>query len=227
MSELSTTGRWVGAGVLFGYAADISVNFLLFPGIRVADGPAGLFAGGVQHASLLANTVLLSLLSELVSLLIAGLVFGAVRNTQAAWLGASLLAVKAAAVGMSGLELAGLQMIRSFGEALSAAGAAEAQHLLQPLHLVLVGLRDGAHFPHMMTGGFGALLLYLILYATRYVPRALSIAGVFASLCQIAGVSAGVITGEANFTLLIPLLFVQLTLAVWLLVRDFRQPEMN
>jgi hypothetical protein len=75
----------------------------------------------------------------------------------------------------------------------------------------------------------GALLLYILLYVTRIVPRFISVWGIFATLIllvstifRLSGVASPVLD-----LLLIPMILNELFLAFWLILKGFRHTQLQ
>ena len=222
MSNTQISSRLFGAGILIGFALDITSNFWLQDGIRIGTGALGLFEGAVAQPEKIGAIVLMGLASGFVALAMAGWLCSVTVTRPAFWLALTYLGAKAAALGMGGLEFAGFQMLRSVGEMVLQAQDSQTRDLAEPLQALVRSLRNGAHFPHMMVGGFSALLLYLILMSAGFIPRVLGVLGVIASASQMIGVFTGVLGHEVHVAFLAPLFFVHLTLALWVLILGFR-----
>ena len=221
MTDLTSSGRWIGAGILLGYAFDIGSNFYLQPMIRTGDGPMGLFAGASSQPGLVSLIVLVGMVSGIVSVAIAALVCQLSLAKPFAWLAFLLLALRAASFGMGGGELASYQLFRSLGDAMLAAPHGALAGLAEPVWSLVTLQRDGLHYPHLLLGGTGALILYAILLRSGWVPRWLAIAGLLATASQMTGVFTGILNGEVLFQFLVPLALVQLIAGLWLVARGF------
>ena len=132
-----------------------------------------------------------------------------------------LLALRAASFGMGGGELASYQLFRSLGDAMLAAPHGALAGLAEPVWSLVTLQRDGLHYPHLLLGGTGALILYAILLRSGWVPRWLAIAGLLATASQMTGVFTGILNGEVLFQFLVPLALVQLIAGLWLVARGF------
>lgn len=215
------TGRWIGAAILAGYALDIASNFYLQPMIRTGTGAMGLFGGAAAQPRLIGLIVLMGLVSGVVSLVMAALLCQQSHARPFAWLALLFLGMKAASLGMGGGELASYQLFRGLGDAMQAAPAGQLAQLAEPVWTLVTEQRNGLHYPHMLLGGAGAFVLYLILYQSRWVPRWLAIAGLVATASQMTGVFTGVLGAEVSPYFLAPLALVQLLAGFWLLWRGF------
>ena len=221
MIDTVKAGRWTGAAILAGYVLDIASNFYLQPMIRTGTGPMGLFSGAAAQPGLIGLIVLMGMVSGAVSLLMGALLCQQALARSFAWLAFLFLGMKAVSFGMSGGELASYQLFRSLGDAIQAAPSGQLAQLVEPVWILLKEQRDALHYPHMLLGGAGAFILYLILYQSRWVPRWLSIAGLVATTSQMAGVFTGVLGAEVSFYFLAPLALVQLVAGLWMLWRGF------
>lgn len=222
MSNTQISSRLFGAGILVGYALDIASNFWLQSSIRTGPGALGLFEGAVSQPEKIGAIVLMGLVSGFVALVMAGWLCSVTAARPAFWLALTYLGAKAAALGMGGLELASFQMLRSIGDVVLQTQDAQLREVAaEPLQLMVRSLRNGIHFPHIMVGGFSALILYLTLMRAGFIPRLLGVLGVSASLSQMVGVFTGVLGHEVHMAFLAPLFAVHLTLALWLLLLGF------
>lgn len=222
MSSMQFSSRLFGAGILIGMALDIGSNFWLQDGIRVGPGALGLFEGAVSQPERIGAIVLVGLVSGFIALAMAGWLCSVTAARSAFWLALTYLGAKATAFGMGGMEFASFQMMRAVGEAIMQTPGSQVHDLAEPLQLMVRSLRNGVHFPHMMVGGFSALLLYLTLMRAGFIPRLLGVLGAVASLSQMTGVFTGVLGHEVHLAFLAPLLLVHLTLALWVLILGFR-----
>ena len=221
MSNMTTAGRWIGVAILTGYVLDIATNFVLQPMIRTGDGAMGLLGGAASQPGLIGTIVLMGMLSGVVSLAMAALLCQLSFARSFAWLAFLLLAVRAASFGMGGGELASYQLFRSLGDAMLAAPQEALAQLAEPIWSLVTQQRDGLHYPHMLLGGTGAFILYLILFRSGWVPRWLAVAGLLATAAQMTGVFTGMLGSEVSLYFLAPLALVQLFAGAWLTLRGF------
>ncbi len=221
MTDLNRAGRWIGLAILAGYALDIASNFFLQPMIRVGDGPMGLFAGAAAQPGLIGIIVLMGMVSGVVSIAVAGLVCQHSCGRAFAWLAFLLLGVRAASFGMGGGEMASYQLFHSLGTAMLSAPDGALAQLTEPIWALVTQQRDGLHYPHLLLGGTGAFVLYVILFRSRWIPRWLAVAGLAATASQMTGVFTGVLGAEVSFYFLAPLAVVQLVAGLWLTARGF------
>jgi len=221
MTSVTRAGHWVGVAILAGYALDIASNFFLQPMIRTGEGAMGLLGGAAAQPGLIGSIVLMGIVSGVVSLAMAALLCQLSFAKSFAWLAFLLLAVRAASFGMGGGELASYQLFRSLGDAMLEAPQGALAQLAEPLWALVTQQRDGLHYPHLLLGGTGALILYAILFRSGWVPRWLAAAGLLATASQMTGVFTGILGAEVSLYFLAPLALVQLLAGVWLTLRGF------
>jgi hypothetical protein len=95
--------------------------------------------------------------------------------------------------------------------------------VLQVVGTAAGSARRWAHYTQLLTVVSWLFLLYLTLWRTSLVPRAIALAGMAATVLQIAGVPARMMLGYAPIMqMAMPLAPVHLTLAVWLIVKGLR-----
>lgn len=223
MSALKAPSRLFGAGILAGYALDVASNFWLQSSIRTDPGVLGLIEGAAAQPGKIAAIVAMGLASGLIAVLMAAWLCGATLARPVFWLALAFLGTNVAALGMGGLELASFQMMRSVGEAVSQAAGGAVAEAAEPMQMMVRALRNGIHFPHMLVGGFSALLLYLILTVAGFIPRQFGVIGVIASCSQMSGVFTGILGAEVHLGFLLPLFVIHLLLALWLIAVGFRE----
>jgi len=96
--------------------------------------------------------------------------------------------------------------------------------LFQSLAIIVGSARKWSHYTYLLVAVSWIFLLFAMLYRFQLVPRVLAGLGLVASLLQIIGVSLRGIFGYAPETrLAMPLAPVYVALAVWLIVKGFRQ----
>lgn len=189
--------------------------------IRSGTGAMGLFGGAAGQPELVGTIVLMGMVSGVVSLLMAASLCQVSLARSFAWLAFLFLGLKAASFGMGGGELASYQLYRSLGDAMLTAPGSDLTKLAEPIWTLVTSQRDALHFPHMLLGGTGAFIFYMILYQSRWIPRWLATAGLLATASQMTGVFTGVLFGEVIFYFLAPLALVQLVVGLWLVWRGF------
>jgi hypothetical protein len=83
--------------------------------------------------------------------------------------------------------------------------------------------RRWAHYTNLLVGASRILLLLVLLYRARLVPRAFAGATIAAAALQLAAVTMPILGRPMVFALLAPLGVLFLALAFWLVARGFSE----
>jgi hypothetical protein len=219
MSVAAYPGRIVGVLILAQMAGGVLVNFVLAAPLF---GSPGFLVNAAPHSVQIAVSVLLGLATGALSLAIAITVFPIFRRHA---LGLALWYVALAGVGLAAMvvEQISVMSMLSLSEAYNSATVAE-RETFQGLRIVVASARNGAHYLGLIVAGSTIFVLYSALYRLALVPLTLAAFGMTAALLQIAAVAMPLFGYGVIFLLLAPLGVSQLILAVWLIVKGFRDP---
>ena len=165
---------------------------------------------------------MLGLATGALSLAIAITVFPVLRRHALGW---ALWYVALAGVSLAAMvvEQISVMSMLSLSEAYNSANVAE-RETFQGLRIVVASARNGAHYLGLIVAGSTIFVLYSALYRFALVPRSLAAFGMAAALLQIVAVAMPLFGYGVIFLLLAPLGVSQLILAVWLIVKGFRDP---
>ena len=83
---------------------------------------------------------------------------------------------------------------------------------------------SAAHFSNLMMGHLKALILFLILYRFRFIPRWLAGAGVVATLISTTGVTASLVAVRFSYLMVAPAALIQMAMTLWLIWKGFSPP---
>ncbi len=219
MSVAANPGRLVGVLILAQMAGGVLVNFVLAAPLF---GSPGFLVSAAPHSVQIAVSVLLGLATGALSLAIAITVFPLFRRHAP---GLALWYVALACVSLAAMvvEQISVMSMLSLSEAYNSASVAE-REAFQGLRIVVASARNGAHYLGLIVAGSTIFVLYSALYRFALVPRSLAAFGMTAALLQIAAVAMPLFGYGVIFLLLAPLGVSQLILAVWLIVKGFRDP---
>ena len=209
-------GRIVGALILVQIAGGAFLNFGLLGPVFA---PPGFLENAAGHPTVMGIAALLGIALGVVSLgiaIAAWPVFSKHSQRFALW----VLAFSTASLALATLESGTVLSLRSLSENYHAPGADVA--LFAALRGVVAAARNWAHYTHLIVAGLLFLSFYSLLYRFALVPRALAAFGMFAALCQLTAVSMPLFGHPIIFALLSPLGLSHLALAIWLLVKGFR-----
>jgi uncharacterized membrane protein len=220
MKAVSRAGRLIGALILTQMVCGVLVNFVLEAPLF---GTPGFLVNASLHSRQLGFAALLGLITESLWVGIAVSAFRfTYRNSPTITLWFTALAIVVLAVAVA--ENAAVMSMVSLSEAYSNAGAAE-RGQLETIRVVVASARNWPHFLARMLDGCTIFSFYAVLYRSALIPRALAGCGMIAAVLQVCGVAMPLFGHEVIFPLLAPLGLVQLTLALWLMVRGFRKNQ--
>lgn len=83
---------------------------------------------------------------------------------------------------------------------------------------------SAAHFFNLAMGHLKALVLFLILYRFRFVPRLVAGAGVIATLVSTTGITASLVAVNFSYLMVAPAGLVQMAMTLWLIWKGFSEP---
>ena len=204
MSVAANPARIVGVLILAQMAGGVLVNFVLAAPLF---GSPGFLVNAAPHSVQIAVSVLLGLATGALSLAIAITVFPLFRRHA---LGLALWYVALAGVSLAAMVVEQISVMSMLS--------------LQGLRIVVASARNGAHYLGLIVAGSTIFVLYSALYRFALVPRSLAVFGMTAALLQIVAVAMPLFGYGVIFLLLAPLGVSQLILAVWLIVKGFRDP---
>ena len=213
MHSASFAGRVFGALLLVQGALAPFINFrLLPPGNRT-----GFIDTAAAHAPQIRLALLLSFV--MTGLTVAGaIVVWPVLRRHAPWMALAYLAVALIGFGALASENLALRQMLAMSEQVARGAGGE---VLRAIAAVARETWRQAHFTTLLFGTAGVLLLHIVLFRARLVPRILAGAGMAASLLGMGAVATPLFGGVAPLGLVAPMGFVQLALTGWLLARGF------
>jgi hypothetical protein len=217
MEAESRAGRIIGALVIAQMICGVVVNFVLEA--PLFDAP-GFLINAAHYSRQIGFAALLGLITEAIWVGIAVTAFPFFyrhSRTMTLWFAALAVVVLAVAV----VENTAVMSMVSLSEAYSKASAADREQL-ETIRIVVASARNWPHFLARMLDGCTIFAFYAVLYQGALVPRALAGFGLIAAVLQICGVAMPLFGHAVVFPLLAPLGLIQLTLAVWLIARGFR-----
>ena len=211
-------GRTVGAFVLAHLALAMFLPFFMLDQIR---GTEGIIANAAAHAGEFRAAILIFFLGTSMAIAAAIAAWPAVQrysSAMALW----LVVIAAAAFTLQAVDSGALMAMLSVSQEYAKADASKAQ-TLEAVSLVLNSLRRWTHFTYLGVAVGWMALLYVVLCRFALVPRLLAAIGFAACLLQMWAVTGRALFGlPLIMALAVPLGPIQLTLALWLMVKGFR-----
>jgi hypothetical protein len=215
MTNTRNAGRIAGALMIAQGIGGYVTNFAL---LRPVLAPPGSLVNAAPHALAVGMSALLGILAGAIGLAIAITVLPVFRLFSER-MALAFVAMGTVALSLAAVENGSLMSLLSLSKAYVASGADPAT--FEGLRGVVAASRNWAHFTHIAIGGATLLVFYIALYRFRLVPRVLAAIGLVACALQITSVTRPFFGGEVIFFLLAPLGLANLSVALWLLIKDF------
>jgi hypothetical protein len=216
MSTQLNAARTIGVLFLVQGAGGAYLNFGL---LQPVFSPPGFLEKAAAYPTQMGIAALLGIALGVISLgvvIAAWPIFSRHSQRFALW----VLAVAAAGLALSTVESATVLSLRSLSEAYHAPDTDAA--LFTALRGMAAATRNWAHFTNLIAAGLMLLSFHALLYRFALVPRLLAGLGILGALCQLTSISMPFFGRPVEFALLAPLGLAQLALALWLLVKGFR-----
>ena len=217
LSLASGASRVIGLLLLAQMVAGPLVNFVLTAPLF---GAPGFLVNAAPHSLQISLSVLLGIATGalLVGIAIAAFpVFRQYSQAMALW----FVALAVVSLSVSIVENISVMSMLSLSEAYVRANGAE-RELFQALRIVVASARNWAHYVGLIVVGSTLFVLYAVLYRFALVPRALAAFGLAAVMLQLIAVAMPLFGQSIVFLLLAPLGVSQLALALWLIIKGFR-----
>ncbi len=215
------TGRIVGVLLLLLIIGGILTNFVLTAPLF---GEPDFLIAAAGYSSQIGMSALLGVAMGLVSVGIAVLIYPVFRQ-HSQTLGLFYFALAIAGFAVTVVENASVMSMLSLSQSYAKAGA-EQQELYQGLRVVVMSARDWTHFIGMTVSSSIMFVFYLSMYRFKFIPRAISIFGLFAVSLHLLAVSMPLFGLDVDFRLIMPIGICEIVLAFWLIVRGFRGKAM-
>jgi Domain of unknown function (DUF4386) len=217
MKSEQNLGRVVGLLMLLTMATSIAGYFVLLPPVFEAPGFLAAAAGKEERVRAAALVLLLPPLLSLAIALACWPQFRRASERTALALAAMAVVALAVAAVEQGLLLAMLSLSQAAAEATSTATAPFAA-----AYAAAGGARYAVHYLALFFSGATSLTLYVLLYRSGVLPRALPAIGVAAVVLQLANIALHLLGHPFQFALVAPAALCQLATGVWLVARGFR-----
>jgi Domain of unknown function (DUF4386) len=215
-------GRTVGILLLLQLAAALTLPFILSKPITFGS-PAFLTAV-TEHSFQIRSAVLLSFVGSALTVYLGITAFQVLRLYSKS---AALLFVAVCAVSCTlDVVQAGtiMSMLSISNEFVTSSGATDS-HLYQIVGAAVASTRRSAHYTQLLAIGAWLFVFYISLFRFKLVPRVLAFFGIIGVALQFVGVTLMMFLGYRSIgEMAMPLLPIQITVAVWLIIKGFKQP---
>lgn len=213
-----TLGRSVGAVMAAEMVLELVGNFVLQP--MLGEG-GGWLHGAAGQPVAVGLIVACGVAAGLLALAMAAALASHTAPQQPA-LARAYFGLTVITVAVVIVEMASYPALRQLSEAYQAARASGApESLFEPARAALSGWRNGLHLTGKVLEGANVTVFFLLLAATRRVPRPWALAAAATGVLQMVGIGAALMGGEVIFGLLAPLALAFLGTMGLLLVRGF------
>lgn len=217
MDDGIRTGRIVGVLSMLLIIGGILTNFVLTAPLF---GEPGFLGAAHGHSSQIGMSALLGIAMGLVSVGIAALVYPIFRR-HSQTLGLFYFALAIAGFALTVVENASVMSMLSLSEAYAKAGTAQ-QELYEGLRGVVASWRNWVHFTGMTLSSCIMFVFYLAMYRFEFVPRLISMFGLFAVSLHLLAVTMPLFGFDVDFRLVMPIGICEIVLSLWLMARGFR-----
>lgn len=220
MRSTKSTGRIIGILLLLQLAAGLTVPFMLLHSL--AQGSPGFLTAAVENSFQIRTAVLISFAGGAltVSLGIMALpVFRRYSNATALW----FLAVCVISYTLDAVHNSTVLSMLSLSQEYVNGGAANPE-LYQASGVAVASTRRWAHLTQLVAIGAWVFVFYSSLLRFTLIPRALAALGLIGITLQFTGVTLMMFLGYRIVgEMAMPMLPIQITVAVWLMVKGFEE----
>lgn len=216
-----TIGRTVGILLLLQLATALTLPFILSKPITF--GSPTFLTAVAAHSFQIRSGVLLSFVGSGLTVYLGIAAFQVFRRCSQS---AALLFIVVCAVSCTLDVVQGgtIMSMLSISNEFVTAGNANAE-LYQVVGAAVASARRSAHIMQLLAIGAWMFVFYISLFRFKLVPRVLSFIGSMGITLQFIGVTLMMLLGYRSIgEMAMPLLPIQITVAVWLIVKGFNDP---
>lgn len=221
MKSAKSSGRTIGVLLLLQLAAGLTVPFILLRPLTT--GSPGFLTAAAENSFQIRSAVLIAFIGGAltISLGVTALpVFRRYSNATALW----FLVICAVSFTLDAVHNATVMSMLSFSQQYVDGGATDSG-LYQVVGGAVAAARRWAHYSQLAAIGGWIFLFYSSLLRFALIPRALAALGVLGIILQFIGVTLLMYLGYSTVgAMALPLLPIQIAVAVWLIVKGFREP---
>jgi hypothetical protein len=221
MKSTKNSGRLIGILLLLQLAAGLTVPFILLRPL-IAGSP-GFLTAAAENSFQIRLAVLLSFVGGALTLSLGITALPVLRrySNAAALL---FLAVCAISCTLDAVHSATVMSMLALSRDYVGAGAAADSGLYQIVGAAVASARRSAHAVQLVGIGAWIFVFYASLLRFAIIPRALAALGLIGIVLQFIGVTLMMFLGYGVIgELAMPMLPVQITVAIWLIVKGFKK----
>lgn len=217
-----TTGRTIGILLLLQLAAALTLPFILSKPITTGS-PAFLTAVA-EHSAQIRFSVLLSFVGAGLTVYLGIVAFQVFQlySKSAALL---FLVVCAISCTLDLVQAGTIMSMLSISNNFVTSGAADSE-LYKTVAAAVASARRSAHSIQLLAIGAWMFVFYISMFRFKLIPRVLASVGLIGVISQFIGVTLMMFLGYRSIgEMAMPLLPIQITVAVWLIIKGFNQPD--
>lgn len=219
-----TIGRTVGILLLLQLIAALTLPFILSKPITLGS-PAFLTAV-TEHSFQIRSAVLLSFIGSALTVYLGITAFQVFRfhSKSVALL---FLVVCAVSCTLDIVQAGTIMSMLSISNDFYNSGTSNSE-LYQVIGKVVASARRSAHTTQLLAIGAWMFVFYISLFRFNLIPRVLAVIGIIGVALQFTGVTLMMLLGYPLIgQMAMPLLPIQITVAVWLIIKGFNNPTLK
>jgi hypothetical protein len=219
-----TIGRTIGILLLFQLAAALTLPFILSK--PVTFGSPTFLTAVAAHSFQIRSAVLLSFVGSALTVYLGITAFQVFRLYSKS---AALLFVIVCAVSctLDIVQGSTIMSMLSISNEFVTSGTVNSE-LYEVVGAAVASARRSAHIMQLLAIGAWMFVFYISLFRFKLVPRVLAVIGCMGITLQFIGVTSMMLLGYRSIgEMAMPLLPIQITVAVWLIVKGFNDPTLK
>lgn len=222
LKSAKSVGQTVGILLLLQLAAGLMLPFILI--IPLAAGSPGFLTAAAEHSFQIRAAVLIAFAGSALTVSIGITAFPVLRRyseATALW----FLAVCIISCALDFVHGATVMSMLSLSRQYVTEGTAADQGIYQLVGAAVASARRWAHYTQLAAVGGWIFVFYSSLLRFSLIPRPLAALGLIGIALQFTGVTLRALLGYSMIgEMAMPLLPIQIAVAVWLIVRRFNEP---
>jgi hypothetical protein len=217
-------GRTVGILLLLQLITALTLPFILSKPITLGS-PAFLTAVA-QHSFQIRSAVLLSFVGSALTVYL-GITMFRIFRLYSKSVALLFLVVCAVSCTLDIVQAGTIMSMLSISNEFLNSGAVHSE-LYQVIGAAVASARRSAHMTQLLAIGAWMFVFYISLFRFNLIPRVLAVIGIIGVALQFTGVTLMMVLGYRLIgQMAMPLLPIQITVAVWLMIKGFNNPTLK
>ena len=216
-----TIGRTIGILLLLQLIAALTLPFILSK--PVTFGSPAFLTAVAKHSFQIRSAVLLSFVGSALTVYLGITAFQVFRLYSKS-VALSFLVACAVSCTLDVVQAGTIMSMLSISNEFVTSGTADSD-LYQVVGAAVASARRSAHITQLLAIGAWMFIFYISLFRFKLVPLVLAVLGVIGVTLQFIGVTLMMFLGYRSIgEMAMPLLPIQITVAVWLIIKGFNDP---